>query len=424
MPPGPLPSAGPLAGLKVLDFSAVLSGPLTAATLADQGAEVIKVETPEGDTTRLIGPTRGSGMSAMFIASNRGKRCVALDLKQAAGREVALALLRQADVLVENMRPGVMERLGLGPARALELNPRLIYLSITGHGPDGPDAGARVYDGVIQARSGLCASTPHPQTGEPMLLPAAVFDKVTALSAAQAVTSALYARERDGRGRHVQVAMIDAAVAFQWPDAMYNHVFLDDAPAPMPEFLQGHAPWQARDGHLVTQTAQQAEFNALCRALGRDDMTEDPRFASARERARHMREVRAQLGPLMAALDLDELVSLLERSGVPVGRVNRREEVVGDPQVRHNRLLRAADAGVRDLAQQASAARGCRAAWRASALKPPTRARRVGWASTPCRCCANWATRRSESTRCCRPRRRCRPAPERPAAYPLRKMKL
>lgn len=340
MPPGPLPGTGPLAGLKVLDFSAVLSGPLTAATLADQGAEVIKVETPEGDTTRLIGPTRGSGMSAMFIASNRGKRCVALDLKQAAGREVALALLRQADVLVENMRPGVMERLGLGPARALELNPRLIYLSITGHGPDGPDAGARVYDGVIQARSGLCASTPHPQTGEPMLLPAAVFDKVTALSAAQAVTSALYARERDGRGRHVQVAMIDAAVAFQWPDAMYNHVFLDDAPAPMPEFLQGHAPWQARDGHLVTQTAQQAEFNALCRALGRDDMTEDPRFASARERARHMREVRAQLGPLMAALGLDELVSLLERSGVPVGRVNRREEVVGDPQVRHNRLLR------------------------------------------------------------------------------------
>ena len=340
MHPGPLPSAGPLAGLKVLDFSAVLSGPLTAATLADQGAEVIKVETPEGDTTRLIGPTRGSGMSAMFIASNRGKRCVALDLKQSAGREVALALLRQADVLVENMRPGVMERLGLGPARALELNPRLIYLSITGHGPDGPDAGARVYDGVIQARSGLCASTPHPQTGEPMLLPAAVFDKVTALSAAQAVTSALYARERDGRGRHVQVAMIDAAVAFQWPDAMYNHVFLDDAPPPMPEFLQGHAPWQARDGHLVTQTAQQSEFNALCRALGRDDMTEDPRFASARERARHMREVRAQLGPLMAALGLDELVSLLERSGVPVGRVNRREEVVGDPQVRHNRLLR------------------------------------------------------------------------------------
>ncbi|KQP22450.1 CaiB/BaiF CoA-transferase family protein [Pseudorhodoferax sp. Leaf267] len=333
-------ATGPLAGLKVIDFSAVLSGPLAAAMLAEQGAQVIKVETPDGDTTRLIGPGKGR-MSAMFIASNRGKQCIALDLKQAAARDVALALVREADVLVENMRPGAMDRLGLGYAATSALNPRLVYLTINGNGPDGPDAGARVYDGVVQARSGFCAMNAHPQSGEPMLLPSAVFDKITALTAAQAVSSALYARERDGRGRHVQVAMLDAAIAFQWPDAMYNHVFLDDAPPASPEFLVGQVPWKTRDGHVATNTAQQSEFNALCKALGRPEMAQDPRFSTTPGRQRHGNEMRALLSPLAAALTTDEVLARFFEAGVPVGRVNRRDEVAGDPQVVHNRLLHA-----------------------------------------------------------------------------------
>ncbi len=329
---------GPLAGVKVLDFSAVLSGPLATALLADQGAEVLKIEPPEGDTTRLIGPAK-AGLSAMYITANRGKRVMTLDLKRAEAQAIARRLVEGADVLVENMRPGVMERLGLGPAQALALNPRLIYLSITGFGADGPDAAARVYDTVVQARSGFCAANPHPQTGEPMLLPATVCDKLTALTAAQAVSSALVARARTGQGQHVQVAMIDAAVAFQWPDAMYNHVFLHEPPPPMPEFAIGQRPWATQDGFVATNTPQQAEFDGLCRVLGCADMSQDPRFSSTPARMRHGAEIRERLSPQFARWHTSELVPALMAAGVPVGRVNQREELAQDAQLRHNGTL-------------------------------------------------------------------------------------
>ena len=328
----------PLSGLKVLDFSSVLSGPLAAGLLAEQGADVVKVEGPEGDTTRLIGPAK-AGLSAMYIAANRGKRAITLDLKQPAARAIAQALVQQADVLIENMRPGVMDRLGLGPAAMRALNPGLVYLSITGFGPDGPDAGARVYDTVVQARSGFAAANPHPVTGEPMLLPATVCDKLTALTAAQAVSSALVARGRDGRGRHVQVAMVDAAVAFQWPDAMYNHVFQQDPPPPMPEFAAGQRPWATRDGFVATNTPQQAEFDAMARTLDCPGLSQDPRFASTPARMRHGRELREALTPRFAAWDTAPLVAALVEAGVPTGRVNRREDLAEDPQLRHNRTV-------------------------------------------------------------------------------------
>ncbi|MFO1326300.1 MAG: CoA transferase [Rubrivivax sp.] len=328
-------ATGPLAGLTVIDCSAVLSGPMATAMLADQGATVIKVEPPEGDTTRLIGPAKGE-LSAMYLAANRGKRVLTLDLKQPEARDLVLALVERADVLVENMRPGVMQRLGLGPEVALARNPRLVYLSITGFGPDGPDAGVRVYDGVVQARSGFCAANPHPVTGEPMLLPAAVCDKLTALTAAQAVCSALVARGRSGRGQHVQLSMIDAALAFQWPDAQYNQVFVDAPPPAMPEFMSGQRPWAVLDGHVVTMAPQQAEFDALCRVLGCPDLSRDERFAGTPARMRHGPEIRAALAPRFATRRLDELLPALAAAGVPAGRVNRRDELVDDAQVRHN----------------------------------------------------------------------------------------
>lgn len=336
---GAAPGTGPLAGLTVVDCSAVLSGPLSTAMLAEQGATVIKIEPPEGDTTRLIGPAKGA-LSAMYIAANRGKRVLVLDLKQPEARDIVLALVERADVLVQNMRPGVMERLGLGPAAALARNPRLVYLSITGFGPSGPDAGARVYDGVVQARAGLCAANPHPGTGEPMLLPSALCDKLTALTAAQAVCSALLERARTGRGQHVQLSMIDAAVAFQWPDAQYNHVFVDDAPPPMPEFMAGQRPWAVQDGHVVTNAPQQAEFDALCRVLGCPELSRDERFASTPARMRHGAEVRAELTPRFATRRLDELLPALAEAGVPAGRVNGRAELAQDAQIRHNGTLR------------------------------------------------------------------------------------
>lgn len=336
--PADTPAPGPLAGITVVDFSSVLSGPLCTAMLAEQGADVLKVEGPDGDTTRVIGPAKGP-LSAMYVAANRGKRLITLDLKQPAAQRIAQALAASADVLVENMRPGVMDRLGLDPQALMAANPRLVYLSITGFGPDGPDAGMRAYDSVVQARSGLAAANPHPQTGEPMLMPGAVCDKLTALTAAQAVCSALVARARDGRGRHVQVAMIDAALAFQWPDAMYNHVFLDEPPPPMAEFMVGTRPWATQDGFVTTNAPQQAEFVALCGALGCPDLPLDPRFASTPQRMRHGPELRERLTPQFQRWNTDALVAALAQAGVPAGRVNRREDVVGDAQVQHNAVL-------------------------------------------------------------------------------------
>ena len=220
-PPGspplspPLSQPGPLAGIKVIDLLAVVSGPMAAGLLADQGAEVIKVEPRQGDLTRLIGPAKGD-ISAIFAAINRGKRSIVLDLKQAAACAVLHDLLGDADVVIENFRPGAMARLGFGYEAVAAVNPRIVYLSISGFGQTGPNAQVRVYDPVIQAASGMADAHPNPADGEPQLLQTLVCDKVTALTASQAITAALFARERSGHGQKIELSMLDAAVAFLW----------------------------------------------------------------------------------------------------------------------------------------------------------------------------------------------------------------
>jgi crotonobetainyl-CoA:carnitine CoA-transferase CaiB-like acyl-CoA transferase len=269
--PGPALTSGPLAGVKVIDLSAVVSGPMCAGLLADQGADVIKVETPQGDLTRVIGPAKGD-ITSLFASLNRGKRSIVLDLKQAEAQAVLRGLLEQADVLIENFRPGALARLGFGFDAVAALNPRLVYLSISGYGPSGPYAGQRVYDTVIQAVAGVADAHPHPETGEPLLQRTLVCDKVTALTAAQAVTAALYERDRaaerggSGRGQLVQLAMLDATVAFLWPEAFYNHGFLDQPPAPVPEYGATLRLWRASDGWFSLVTPQDDEFAAMCRA--------------------------------------------------------------------------------------------------------------------------------------------------------------
>ncbi len=328
----------PFQNLHILDLSTVVSGPMAVALLADQGASVIKVESLDGDTCRLIGPAKGD-LSAIYIAANRGKRSIALDLKAPAATSILHALIKRADVVVNNFRPGVMDRLGLGDARMTELNPRLIRLSITGYGPDGPASGDRVYDAVIQAVAGVAASHRNHDTGQPGLVATLVCDKLTAITAAQAVSAALYARERDGMGRLVEVSMLDAMLAFQWPDAMYNHVFVDAPPPHFPELGATQKPWKTADGFVATMAPQQGEFAAQCRGLGRPDIATDPRFATQRGRNRHAMELRALLEPLMAQRSTEQIVSDFRGLGAPVGRVNERGAVLDDPQVRHNGQL-------------------------------------------------------------------------------------
>jgi crotonobetainyl-CoA:carnitine CoA-transferase CaiB-like acyl-CoA transferase len=334
----------PLQDVRILDLSTVISGPMAVALLADQGASVIKVESLEGDTCRLIGPAKGD-LSAIYIAANRGKRSIALDLKAAASRPVLQALIRRADVVVNNFRPGVMARLGLDDAALVALNPGLVRLSISGYGDSGPAAGDKVYDAVIQAVAGVAASHRDQASGLPGLVSSLLCDKLTALTAAQAVTAALFARQRDGCGRRVEVSMLDATLAFQWPDMMYNHVFVDEPPPLFPELGATQKPWRTADGMVATMAPQQAEFQAQCRALGQPQIADDPRFATLRLRNRHAAELRALLEPLMAQFTNDELQAAFRAHGAPLGRVNERGAVVDDPQVRHSQALVEIDHG-------------------------------------------------------------------------------
>lgn len=338
------PSDGPLAGIRVIDLSNVFSGPMATALLADQGALVIKIESPEGDTSRRVGPAKGD-LSASFITVNRGKRSIALDLKRPEAQDIVAELVRKADVLVSNFRPGVLERLGLSSNRLKDLNPTLVQLSITGFGPDGPRAEDRAYDAVIQAVAGVSATHRDKHTGKPALISTTICDKLTALTAAQAVTAALFARQRDGLGRLVEVSMLDATLAFQWVDAMYNQVFLDSAPQGFPDIGITLKPYATADGMVAVMSPQQSEFVALCRALGRPDIVLDARFASQQARGRHPRELRAVLEPLMASQQTSALEAASRVEGAPMGRVNEREEVLTDPQVVHNRSLAELDHG-------------------------------------------------------------------------------
>jgi crotonobetainyl-CoA:carnitine CoA-transferase CaiB-like acyl-CoA transferase len=327
-----------LEGLRVVDLSLYLPGPQLTLMFADHGAEVIKVEPPGGDQSRRIGPAKGD-VSAMFASVNRGKRSIVLDLKRAAHLQVLHDLLARTDVLVENFRPGAMQRLGLGADALCAAYPRLVVASITGFGPSGPHAQARVYDAVIQAVSGISVSHPSQATGEPTLLATTVCDKLTALTAAQAISAALLARERSGAGMRLQVAMLDAALAFNWPDAMNNLTFMHEPPAPFPEFGIHQRPYRTRDGHVATMTPQPDEFAALCKGLGRPDIAADPRFATANARRHNVTELLPVLQALFEQHDSAELVSTLAAAGVPIGRVNQRHEVLTDPQVRHNQAL-------------------------------------------------------------------------------------
>lgn len=334
----------PLQGIRIVDLSTVFSGPMAAALLSDQGADVIKVESLDGDTTRNIGPAKGD-LSSSFIAANRGKRNLAIDLKAPAALAVVHALLARADVLIENFRPGVMQRLGLADADLAQRFPTLIRLSITGFGPDGPRAADKAYDAVIQAIGGVAASQRDPATGAPVILASTVSDKVTALTAAQAVTAALFARSRDGQGRRVEVSMLDATVAFQWPDAMYNHVWVDEPPPAMPEFGATQRPWRTADGHVATMVPQPAEFAGMCAALGRPDIPQDPRFSTLPARYRNGPALRGLLEPLMAQFDNATLEDRFRTHGAALGRVNERPEVLSDPQVLHNQSVVVVDNG-------------------------------------------------------------------------------
>ena len=233
---------GPLAGVKILDLSIALTGPFAVTLLADQGAEVVKVERPGmGDIARWIGVSV-NGMSAFYLACNRGKRCIAVDLSTEEGQSVVLKLAAEADVVVQNFRPGVIDRLGLGYESVRALNPEVIYCSISGYGSEGPYSERSAYDTSIQAYAGFAANQADPEGGPPEFLHQNGADKVSALFASQAITAALFARGQGRGGQHVEMAMADACVSFLWAESAGNEVLLDSDGTQRSSFNAGFKP--------------------------------------------------------------------------------------------------------------------------------------------------------------------------------------
>lgn len=326
---------GALDGIRVLDLSRVLAGPYCAQLLGDYGADVIKVEQPGiGDPTRQWGPPWVGEQSAYFLSANRNKRSLTLNLKSEPGLAILRQLIATADVLIENFLPGVMDGLGVGYAAARRINPRLIYCSITGYGQTGPARDEPGYDFIIQAQGGLMAIT-GPEHGEPYKVGVAITDVLCGLFAAQAILAALHHRERSGEGQHIDVALLDAQVA-----ALVNvaHNYFATG-APPRRYGNAHAnivPYQTfatRDGHLALAVGTDAQFRRLCEAMGREDLRDDPRFATNPQRIAHRDALIPLLAKTLAQRTTGEWLDILKPSGVPVSPINDVPTILNDPHV-------------------------------------------------------------------------------------------
>ena len=363
---------GPLDGVRVVDVSAVVSAPLATMMLADQGADVVKVEPPvKGDVMRQPLNER-AGMSSFFANCNRGKRSIAIDLKQPQGLALVKQLVREADVFVQNWRPGAAERLGLSESALRELRPDLIYASVSGYGDSGPYHDRPVYDPIIQGLTGHVAVQESPDVPIKDLVRNIVADKSSAYTLAQAITAALFARERGAGGQHVHVPMIDASLAFFWPDGMMKHTMLGEGvnfPAALYEIYR---IWQTADGHLIYFNASPKETHGLYRALGHPEWIDEPRFNAPQSL---MPENREELGRLiMASLEkrnTADLVSSMVAEDVPVGPVHSLEDVIEDPQIRHNGVVFEAEHPVYGRIRQANPAARFSVTPQAAGALPP-----------------------------------------------------
>ena len=327
---------GPLAGIKVVDLSVMISGPLSAMMLADQGADVIKVESPGvGDMMRHLGSHK-NGMTGIFALHNRGKRSIGINLKTDEGRGILRRLMEDADVVIQNFRPGALDKLGFGYEDVRKFNERVVYVSISGFGPDGPRSGQRVYDNVIQAASGLASVQTDKATGRPQIFRTLVCDKVTSYTVAQAVTAALFARERGRGGQHIQVSMLDAAIAFMWPDSAMDAALLDDDVARTATIGENYGATELKDGFVTVSAVSQPEFEGYVRALNGAHLLEDARFANAALRMQNIEAMRAEIKKLTEAITVEEFLANSVVHDVPSSGINTLLDVHEEPQVVHN----------------------------------------------------------------------------------------
>ena len=327
--------SGPLNSYRILDLTSVLMGPFATQNLGDMGADVIKIESPDGDLTRTIGPARSPGMGAMYLNANRNKRSLVLDLKQADGRAALLKLAESADVLVHSIRPQAMRRLKLDYAALKAARPDIIYCACYGFGEDGPYAGRPAYDDVIQGVSGLSSIVGY-ITGEPRHVPALFADKTSGMAVTQAIAFALLHRERTGEGQEIEVPMFETMVHFNLVEHLYGAIFEP------PESGFGYTrlkapdrrPMATRDGHVSLMPYTTEHWLCFFRSFGRDDMLDDRRVTDPVHRARHIAELYAIAADIVKDLETDKLIEMLIAADEPCTPVYRLKDLADDPHLR------------------------------------------------------------------------------------------
>jgi len=323
--------SGPLVGIKVVDVSSAVAGPWVSSWLAEFGADVIfieKVGTP--DVMRMTGAISGD-QSGCWVHMHRNKRGMDLDVRTEAGRDILIQLVSEADVFIQNFRPGVAERLKIDYPTLSQVNPGLVYLSVSGFGADGPYVNRPVYDPIIQAISGMAEA----QNGT--YVKAVVADKTTAMAGANAVLAALVARLNGGSGQHIEIALLDAMLHWMWLEVFWNESLPEGEPAPT--YSEWYEPWDTADGQIAANWVNFEQYKGACEALGRPELATDPRFATRDARLKNAAAQRSEFAAILKEFSTVDALSALEAADVPCARVLSRQEVFDDPQVLHNDII-------------------------------------------------------------------------------------
>lgn len=353
--------SGPLSGYRILDLSAVVSGPLATTWLCDQGAEVIKVEAFNGDILRHV-RKNDNGLTPIFVSGNRGKYGLAIDLKTDAGIDVVKRMVPEVDVVVQNFRPGAIERMGLGYDTLQTINPSIVYCSISGFGNEGPYINKRIYDPVIQGMSGL-TSVQGGIGQPPKMIRTLIPDVVTALTACQAITAALLSRASErpskGKGQHITVAMIDAMIALTWPSMMSNNMLVDEDGAEPEAANQGdNLLFKTADGYITAGALSEAEWQGLCRAVDKEEWLNHEHLNNPADRVTHTDTLSALLSPILEQRSSAHWLTLFDEHGVPSGPVLEPADIPHNEQIIANELVEVLDhPGIGRIRQSRPAAR-------------------------------------------------------------------
>tara|TARA_B100001059_G_scaffold90431_1_gene89131 strand:- start:4302 stop:5501 length:1200 start_codon:yes stop_codon:yes gene_type:complete len=330
---------GPLTGIKVIDLTAMVSGPVATMMLGDQGADVIKIEPLSGELMRSVGAPN-NGMTTSFLCSNRSKRSLTINLKHIEGINIIKKLLINADVIVQNFRPGTMKRMGLSYEEVKKINNNIIYTSISGFGDKGPYSKQRVYDPVIQALSGLADIQRDQETKFPKMVRTIIPDKTTGMAAAQAISSALFYRERYRKGQHIKLAMLDVMIAYLWPEGSSSLSFVGKESDPSSGQMGLDLVFQTKDNKYITAGAvTDKEWLGMCNAFDRKDLLVDPRFNTPRARFENKTERRHIIAKEIKKHNSNQILEKLATNEVPSAPILNREELLDNEQILQNKII-------------------------------------------------------------------------------------